>query len=129
MGMTRTIWLGAQVATMLLTVGALSCASGPAAAAVRIEGQVQAGGAPRLHMRYRSIRHETVWPKLPVTRRRNFLFDDGSGKIQEPEWYPKAWGPLRGWHAATFWRHYRRAGWNDPPWSSTTLPREQRLCR
>jgi hypothetical protein len=31
---------------MLLTVGALSCASGPAAAAVRIEGQVQAGGAP-----------------------------------------------------------------------------------
>src|SRR5260221_543441 len=26
-----------------------------------------------------------------------FLFDDGSGKIQEPEWYPKAWGTKAKW--------------------------------
>jgi len=26
-----------------------------------------------------------------------FLFDDGSGKIQEPEWYPKAWGTKARW--------------------------------
>ena len=31
----------AQIAAMLLTVGLLGCACGPAGAAVRIEGQVQ----------------------------------------------------------------------------------------
>jgi hypothetical protein len=36
----------AQVAAMLLAGGLLGCACGPAAAAVRIEGQVQAGGGP-----------------------------------------------------------------------------------
>jgi hypothetical protein len=35
-----------QIIAMLLTVGLLGLASGPAAAAVRIEGQVQAGGGP-----------------------------------------------------------------------------------
>ena len=35
----------AQIATMLL-IGLLGCASGTAAAAVRVEGQVQAGGGP-----------------------------------------------------------------------------------
>jgi hypothetical protein len=36
----------AQIATMLLSVGLLGWASGTAAAAVRVEGQVQAGGGP-----------------------------------------------------------------------------------
>jgi hypothetical protein len=36
----------AQAVSMLLTLGALGCASGPAVAAVRFEGQVQAGGVP-----------------------------------------------------------------------------------
>src|SRR5277367_2210721 len=36
----------AYMATMLLAAGWLGCVCGPAAAAVRIEGQVQAGGAP-----------------------------------------------------------------------------------
>jgi hypothetical protein len=35
-----------QIIAMLLTVGLLGLASGPAAAAVRIEGQVQTGGGP-----------------------------------------------------------------------------------
>ena len=35
-----------QILATLLTVGVLACASAPTAAAVRIEGQVQAGGAP-----------------------------------------------------------------------------------
>jgi hypothetical protein len=35
-----------QIIAMLLTVGLLGLASGPAAAAVRIEGQAQAGGGP-----------------------------------------------------------------------------------
>ena len=26
-----------------------------------------------------------------------FLFDDGSGKIREPDWYPKAWGTKANW--------------------------------
>jgi len=38
----------AQIAAMVLTFGLLGCACGPAAAAVRIEGQVQAGGGPIL---------------------------------------------------------------------------------
>ncbi len=36
----------AQIAAMLLTVGLLGCACGSAAAAVRIEGRVDAGGGP-----------------------------------------------------------------------------------
>lgn len=36
----------AHIAAMLLTAGWLGCVCGPAAAAVRIEGQVQAGGGP-----------------------------------------------------------------------------------
>jgi len=36
----------AQIVTMLLILGMLVYASGPAAAAVRVEGQVQAGGGP-----------------------------------------------------------------------------------
>jgi len=44
------VWIsnfaGAQIATMLLAVGVLGYASVPATAAVRIEGQVQAGGGP-----------------------------------------------------------------------------------
>ena len=36
----------AQIIAMLLAVGLLGFASGPVAAAVRIEGQVQAGGGP-----------------------------------------------------------------------------------
>jgi hypothetical protein len=36
----------AQIATILLAAGALGCACVPAAAAVRLEGQVQAGGGP-----------------------------------------------------------------------------------
>jgi hypothetical protein len=36
----------ARMVSMLVIVGALGCAFGPAAAAVRIEGQVQAGGGP-----------------------------------------------------------------------------------
>ena len=35
-----------HISTMLLTAGLLGCACGPAAAAVHIEGQVQAGGGP-----------------------------------------------------------------------------------
>jgi hypothetical protein len=35
-----------QISAMLLTLGLPGFASGPAAAAVRIEGQVQAGGGP-----------------------------------------------------------------------------------
>jgi hypothetical protein len=35
-----------RLATLLLTVGLLVCACGPTEAAVRIEGQVQAGGGP-----------------------------------------------------------------------------------
>ena len=35
-----------QIIAMLLTLGLLGLASGPAAAAVRIEGQVQAGDGP-----------------------------------------------------------------------------------
>jgi hypothetical protein len=26
-----------------------------------------------------------------------FLFDDVSGKIREPDWYPKAWGTKANW--------------------------------
>jgi hypothetical protein len=37
----------AQMVAALLALGLLAGASGPAAAAVRIEGQVQASGAPR----------------------------------------------------------------------------------
>ena len=36
----------AQIASMLLSVGLLGCAAGSAAAAVRVEGQVQAGRGP-----------------------------------------------------------------------------------
>jgi hypothetical protein len=36
----------ARIGTVLLTVGILGCTCGPTAAAVRIEGQVQAGGSP-----------------------------------------------------------------------------------
>ena len=36
----------AQAVATLLTAGVLGCACGPAAAAVRVEGQVQAGGGP-----------------------------------------------------------------------------------
>jgi hypothetical protein len=35
-----------EVVAMSLTLGLLGCVSSPAAAAVRIEGQVQAGGGP-----------------------------------------------------------------------------------
>src|SRR6516225_7214931 len=45
MEMAKTIALGTQLVSVLLTIGALGCAS-PVAAAVRIEGQVQAGGGP-----------------------------------------------------------------------------------
>src|SRR5215472_15185820 len=46
--MTRTLGLRVltQIVSMLLAVGLLAGPLGPAAAAVRIEGQVQAGGGP-----------------------------------------------------------------------------------